>query len=96
MEDIEIIKKIVETGEVSFGSRSVSKKGNKAKLIIISENCPQTARDAAEKTARPVYTYNGTSLALGELCGKPFPVAAMAVISPGQASITALLKEAQK
>ncbi len=95
MEDIDIIKKIVETGEVSFGSRSVSKKGGKAKLIIISDNCPPKARDAADKTARPVYTYNGTSLALGELCGKPFPVAAMAVMNPGQASITTLLKEAK-
>jgi large subunit ribosomal protein L30e len=96
MEDVEIIKKIVETGEVSFGSRSVSKKGDKAKLLIVAENCPKKVRDAAEKAARPVYTYNGTSLALGELCGKPFPIAAMAVINPGQASITALLKEAKK
>lgn len=95
MDEVEVIKKIVETGEVSFGSRSISKRGAKAKLLILADNCPQNVREEAEKTARPVYTYSGTSLALGELCGKPFPIAAMAVISPGQASITELLREAK-
>jgi large subunit ribosomal protein L30e len=95
MEDSEVIKKIVETGEVSLGSRSVGRTGGKAKLIIVAENCPRNLKEGAEKLAKPTYVYKGSSLALGELCGKPFPVAAMAVMNAGQANLSQLLKGAK-
>ncbi|MFC2174912.1 50S ribosomal protein L30e [archaeon] len=98
MEDTEVIKRVVENGEVRIGSRSVSKELNKGKpkLVVLSSNCPKPIREDIEGKAKaantPVYGYTGTSLELGEVCRKPFPISAMAVVSPGDASLTQLIK----
>lgn len=98
MEDTEIIKRVVENGKVRIGSRSVSKELNsgKPKLVVISANCPKGAREEIEGKAKaantPVYGYKGTSLELGEVCRKPFPISAMAVVSPGDVSLIQLVK----
>jgi len=101
MDDTDIIKRIVETGEVKVGSRSVSKiiSGGKPKLVILSANCPKQIKEPmlhnAKATNIPLYTYGGTSLELGEACRKPFPISAMAVIMPGDADLAKLIKEAK-
>ena len=101
MEDIDVIKRVAENGEVRIGSRSVAKEviSGKPKLLIISSNCPRNARDTLATSAQtkrvPVYNYSGTSLELGEACRKPFPISAMAILSPGDADITQLVKEAK-
>jgi large subunit ribosomal protein L30e len=41
----------------------------------------------------PVYSYQGIGKDLGSACGKPFSVAALAVIEPGESEIMALLRE---
>ncbi len=98
MEDTEIIKRVVENGEVKIGSRSVSKELNKGKpkLVVVSSNCPRSIKEEIEGKAKaaktPVYGYTGTSLELGEVCRKPFPISAMAVVSPGDANIAQLVK----
>lgn len=96
MGKVEIIRRLIETGKVSMGARSVEKllKTGKPKLIIVSENCPKQTKENiknyANITGVPIYEFEGTSLQLGELCRKPFPVSTMAVIDPGQAEITKL------
>ncbi len=101
MEDTDIIKRVVENGEVKIGSRSVAKEitKGKPKLVIISSNCPGNTREDLANNAKvasiPVYSYNGTSLELGEVCRKPFPISAMAIVAPGDANITPLVKEAK-
>lgn len=101
VEDTDIIKRLAENGEIRIGSRSVSKeiaKGN-PKLVIVSSNCPRNTLNgittAAETAKIPLYSYKGTSLELGEICRKPFPISAMAVIAPGNVNITQLMKEAK-
>ena len=100
MEDVDVIKRIVESGEVRMGTRSVSKElaEGKPKLVILSSNCPTKLRNelvdkASDKV--PMYTYKGTSIDLGEACRKPFPISAMAVVDAGDANITQLVKEAK-
>ena len=96
MDETEIIKKVMETGKTSLGTRSVEKllKTGKAKLIIISSNCPKKTREDIQQNSRvtgiPVHEFNGTSLKLGEVCRKPFPISTMAIINPGQANISKL------
>lgn len=96
MSEVEVIRRLIETGKVSMGTRSVEKllKTGKPKLIIVTENCPKQTKENVKHYANiagvPVYEFKGTSLQLGELCRKPFPVSAMAVIDPGQAEITKL------
>ena len=101
MDPKEIIKRVIETGKVKIGSRSVSKAivTAKPKLVILSSNCPKTAKEDiihyASLASVPVYNYEGTSIELGEVCRKPFPISAMAIESPGTAKITQLVKEAK-
>ncbi len=101
MEDIDIIKRAVETGKTLIGSRSVRKSlsSGKPKLVIVSSNCPKNAAGAIANSAKaakvPVYPFGGTSLELGEVCGRPFPISAMAVISPGDANLAQLAKGAR-
>jgi len=101
MEATEAIKRIVETGKVSTGYRSTLRllTAGKAKLIIISSNCPKNMKEDVEHkallTKLQVYSYPGTSLELGEVCRKPFPIAAMAIESPGSVKLTEFAKGAK-
>ncbi|MCD6414194.1 MAG: 50S ribosomal protein L30e [Candidatus Diapherotrites archaeon] len=96
MSDIDIIKRVLETGKVSLGTRSVEKVlgTKKPKLVIISKNCPKVAKENIVHRSKiagvAVHEFSGTSLELGEICRKPFPVSAMAIMEPGQAEITKL------
>lgn len=87
------IRMAVDTGEVKFGARDTIKDASsgKAKLIIISANCPKQTREAVDRNAKmssvPVLVYDGSSIELGSLCGKPFPVSALSVIDAGNSNI---------
>ncbi|HDQ07093.1 MAG TPA: 50S ribosomal protein L30e [Candidatus Bathyarchaeota archaeon] len=82
-----------KTGKIQFGANSALKcaKTKKAKLIIFASNCPQKIREEIEyycKLSRiPVSIYNGDSLDLGAVCGKPFEVSALSVREPGESNI---------
>ncbi len=68
----------VRTGKVSFGAESAlyNAKTGKAKIIIVSANCPQTTRQDLEYYCKlsniPLINYSGSSLDLAAACGKPF------------------------
>lgn len=89
----------VRTGQVVLGSKKTKKLvlHGKAKLVIIAANAPpEIKRDLkyyAKLSNIPVYEFPGTNIELGTVVGKPFGVAAMAVIDPGQSNILELLKE---
>ncbi|HDJ26616.1 MAG TPA: 50S ribosomal protein L30e [Candidatus Bathyarchaeota archaeon] len=91
------INMAVRTGKVLLGSKSTIKaaKLGKAKLIIVAENCPAHIRADIEYYARlsgiPVVEFKGTSWDLGQVCGKPFMVAALAVRDPGLSKIMELV-----
>jgi len=89
----------VRTGKVVFGSRRSLNllKTGKARMIIVASNAPKDLRmlvDYYSKGASiPVYVYNGTSIELGRVCGKPFPVMMLAVRDPGESNIMELVAE---
>ena len=90
------LKRIIETGKAEFGSEKTVKSINdkKAKAIVIAANCPGLVRDLIENHAQiakvPVVNYPGTSLQLGEVCGKPFLIASLAVIDTGNIQLSEL------
>ncbi len=92
----ELIKRLLETGKVSLGTETTIKaiKKGLARGVLLSSNCPeQRAKeimDLAKKSNVRVYMYPGTSLELGEACGKPFPVSAMAIFDYGDADLSTL------
>ncbi len=86
------LRMAVETGKVEFGTRSCTKAAaGKAKLLLISSNCPAASRKKLEalcaKAGVKVQAYKGTSMELGAVCGKPFPVSVLAVVEAGTSNI---------
>lgn len=87
------IRVAVDTGTVTLGSdKSVQTlKLGKGKLVIIAENCPEEIREDVMYYSKlsdiPVYTYDGSSVDLGSVCGKPFTVATLIIKNPGDSTI---------
>jgi len=90
------IRMAVKTGKVDFGSKTALSSASlgKAKLLILARNCPAAIRENivydAEMSEVPVYVFQGSSLDLGALCEKPFPVASMVVREPGDSEVLKL------
>lgn len=93
------IRMAVKTGKVDFGSKTTlsSTAQARAKLVILANNCRRDNRESiiynAELSEVPVYVFQGSSLDLGALCEKPFPVSALVVREPGDSEV---LKLAEK
>lgn len=89
----------VKTGKVLLGSEKAidAAKNGRGKLIIVSSNCPKEIREkigsCAGLSGLKVYAYLGSSIDLGEACGKPFAVAAMVIREPGDSDILELAGE---
>jgi len=89
----------VKTGKVLFGAQSAvnNAKIGKAKLIVVAANCPQKIREDIQYYCKlsniPMIIYNGTSIELGAVCGKPFVVSALTVRELGDSSILKLAEE---
>ncbi|WNY27296.1 50S ribosomal protein L30e [Methanolapillus ohkumae] len=84
--------KAVKTGKVVIGSKKaieLSESGG-AKMIVIAKNCPEDTKAKIEASNVPVYVYNGTGRELGPVCGKPFIIAAMAILDAGESDILTL------
>jgi len=86
----------VKTGKVLFGANNAIKnaKIGKARLIIVAANCPRNVREDISYYCKlskiPVVVYNGTSIRLGAVCGKPFMVSALTIREPGDSDILEL------
>ena len=90
------ITKTVKSGKVLFGAQSAinNAKIGKAKLIIVAANCPQKTREDVQYYCKlsniPMIIYNGTSIELGAVCGKPFMVSALTIREQGDSNILKL------
>ena len=96
MVDIDkLLKETVKKGEVKIGSKETLQVINdgSAKLVVISRNCPNSSKikKNAEDKKIPVYSYKSNAVDLGITCGKPFSVAAFAVLDDGGTNVTKLV-----
>ena len=87
------IRVAVDTGKVILGSNKslqAIKLGN-GELAIIAENAPKDVKADVETYAKlsemPVYTFEGSSVELGSICGKPFTVTVLVVQEPDRKSV---------
>ena len=91
------IRVAVDTGNVTLGSEKSIQglKLGKGKLVILAQNCPRDIREDvmhySELSEIPVYNYQGTSVDLGSVCGKPFTVATLTIKDPGDSTILELM-----
>lgn len=99
---IKALQMAIKTGEVVLGSKRTLKLvlHGKAKLVVIAANTPpELKKDImyyAKLSKIPVYKFPGTNVELGTLAGKPFSVAAMAIVDPGQSNILDIITEEEE
>ncbi|WP_423792133.1 50S ribosomal protein L30e [Methanocaldococcus indicus] len=92
------IRTAVDTGKVILGTKNTIKhiKLGEGKLVILADKIPKEIEEDVTYYAKlsniPVYKHKITSLELGAVCGKPFPVAALVVIDEGLSNIMDILK----
>ena len=91
------IRVAVDTGSVTLGSdKSLQAlKLGKGKLVIVAKNCPKDIAEDVEHYSKlsdvPVYTYEGTSVELGSVCGRPYTVATLIIKDPGDSTILEIM-----
>lgn len=89
----------VESGEVELGSKSSIRDLllGKTKMAVLAKNAPRTVREDLLKYGKlsqiPVLEYPGTSIELGSVCGRPFPVIALSVRKEGVSNILDFAKK---
>jgi large subunit ribosomal protein L30e len=83
--------KAVKTGKVIIGAnRTIDAAANgSAKMVVLASNCPEDIKKKVQATQVSVLEYEGTSVELGPICGKPFTIAAMAILDAGESDILA-------
>jgi len=91
----------LKTGKVIIGSKRALKaiKQGKVKMVIKIKNCPQNIASDIYKYCTEfepiidIYEFNGSSWDLGFLCGKPYMISVLSVISPGDSEIMKLVSK---
>lgn len=93
------VRLAVETGKVEFGAKNGMKDSllGKARLIVVSSNAPHVLLEDINYYSKlsgiPVLVFDGTSMELGSICGKPYPVSVLSVYEEGSSGILALVKK---
>ena len=87
------LKVALETGTVKLGlaETRAAVDAKKARLLIVAKTCPDPKLGKERAIGKiPIYHYDGTAVDLGQACGRPFPISAMAVLDPGSSAILTL------
>ena len=93
------IRRAMETGRIVLGYKESEKSlmNGRAKLVILASNASGDEAHRIQYFAKvgevPIYMYNGTTLELGQVCGKPFTVSMLAVEDVGDSSILEIVRE---
>ena len=83
----------MKSGKACLGYKSTVKalRKSKAKMILISSNCPPLRRSEIEYLAMlaktQVHHYTGDNTALGTACGKHFNCAILSITDAGDSDI---------
>ncbi|MEM4359406.1 MAG: 50S ribosomal protein L30e [Candidatus Bilamarchaeaceae archaeon] len=97
---ISAVRIAVESGKVEFGARTgiMATLLGRAKVFVIASNTPEDVKtkitDLANKSRIPVIVFPGSTLELGSVCGKPFPVSVLSVYDEGNSNILQFAKSA--
>ncbi len=96
------IRLAVDSGETALGINKVidSIKDNTAKLVIAASvnkaDALQDVMHLAKISNLSVMSFEGNSLELGAICGKPFSVSVLSIIKPGNSNILNQDKETKE
>jgi large subunit ribosomal protein L30e len=87
------LKVALETGTVKIGLTETrdAVDAKKAKLLIVAKSCPDRALTKERAIGKvPIFHYDGSAVDLGQACGRPFPISALAILDPGSSAILTL------
>jgi len=87
------LRRAIKTGNVILGQNKTEQciKEGKAQIVVVAQNCPEKFRKQIEGEKNLfVHTFDGSSVALGKACGKPFMVSTLAVVDAGESDILTL------
>merc|ERR1712137_791458 len=93
---------VMKSGKVTMGTKSTMKtlRSGKAKLVLISGNCPPLRKSELEYYAMlaktPVHHFNGNNTELGTACGKYFRVCVLSITDPGDSDIIRSMPAGEK
>ncbi len=96
------IRMCMESGELILGARESmqSARNGKGKALVLSANAPADAAGDVRRFCAlsnlPILEFSGTSMELGSLCGKPFPVSMLLVLDAGNSPILELAKKEKR
>jgi large subunit ribosomal protein L30e len=87
------IRLAVDSGEVALGVKEVSDsiKRNKAQLVVAASkgrlDMLQDVQHVSKVAEVRLLMFEGDSMALGRICGKPYSVSVLSIINPGNSKI---------
>ena len=87
------IKLVMKSGKAVLGYKGTVKalRKSKAKMVLISTNCPPLRRSEVEYLAMlaktQVHHYTGDNTALGTACGKHFNCSVLSITDAGDSDI---------
>ncbi len=91
------LKDAIKEKKRILGSKQILATMQNSKLIVLSQSIPQNMEEKIQKSAKkekiPTLIFEGSSVALGRLCGLQFRVSAISLTSLSDTSIKSLLKE---
>ena len=91
------IKDAIKKRKPTIGTKQVMHSMKSSKLVVISQTVPNEKTKKIEKNAKnnniPTLNFEGSSVALGKLCGLQFRVSAISLDSLSNTNAQAILKE---
>ena len=85
--------------KLTMGSKQVLNSMKNSKLIILSQSIKKEMLEQIESDAKkekiPLVNFQGTSVALGRLCGLQFRISTISFTSIDDASIKSILKDTE-
>jgi large subunit ribosomal protein L30e len=93
------LKDAMKEKKRSLGTKQVLNSIKSSKLIVMSQSVPKntakTIQEEAKKQKISTVQFEGTSVALGRLCGLQFRVSTISLTSVSDANIKSILKESE-
>ena len=93
------LKDARKENKLTMGSKEVLNSVNNSKLIVLSQSVDKTMLEKIESDAKkqkvPLVNFQGTSVALGRLCGLQFRISTLSFTSITDGNIKSILKDTE-
>jgi large subunit ribosomal protein L30e len=93
------LKDARKENNLTMGSKQVLNSVNNSKLIVLSQSVGKEMLEKIESDAKkqkvPLVNFQGTSVALGRLCGLQFRISTISFTSIDEGNIKSILKDTE-